>query len=427
MFPRAVSGVRMHPPPARDERQWETIQGNRLTDPASGWHTLRASSRPRCEMKPEERNMRARRWQIEAGLSGVIGVLAVILGLAGCGGSGSADHAKRAGTPSGRQVSVASEEPSGLASPGAVVARVGPYPITGALFDRYAEAQLNGPSSSEQLSPPEFSSCVGGLQAQAASLGEHAAGVSQLRKECKERYQELLQAALEHAISDEWLIGGARELGVPLGGSATLETKAKRAVNAIRGAIRDRAESVTHAQIASYYARNRFEYLAAGSRDLEIARTKTKDEAAKVKAEIASGESFASVVRKLPVGQPIDSGKGLVLGLQPHYYGEPNLNQAIFTATPGVLVGPVNTWFGYFVFKVTKIDSEHMTPLADVEATIRKDLVEPRETQALAAFNKRWSVTWTAETDCSPGYVVPKCRQFTGTPLAPPDANPPLG
>ncbi len=310
------------------------------------------------------------------------------------------------------------------------MARVGPYPIPGALFNRYAHVALSSASSSEPLIPPRFSACVAGLQAQAASLDERAAGASQLESECKKRYQTLLQAALEHLIANEWLIGGARELGVPIsdehavaGSAVMLEKRAKLAANAIRQALKDRVAPVTQAQVAGYYQRHRFEYLLSGERDLRIARTETPAEATKLKSQIASGKSFASVVSKIPVQQPVDSSDGLVLELEPHFYGEPNLNQAIFTAAPGVLVGPVDTWFGYFVFQVTKIRFERLKPLAQVEAAIRRQLIGPRAERALAAFNKRWSATWTAATDCSPGYVVPKCRQFAGTPLAPPEEN----
>jgi hypothetical protein len=355
--------------------------------------------------------------------------LAVLLGLTACGGGGSVDHAKPASTVPGRSVSTALEEPSAPANPTAVVARVGSRVITGAMFNHYSEGELSG-SSPEQLVPPQFSACVAHSQAEAAGLDERAVPPPQLRSECKKRYQTVLQAALEHLISNEWLIGAARELGastsnasVDVSSDPTLEKQAKLAGSAIRRAIKGRVARVTHGQIESYYDQHRFEYLLTASRDLEIARTTTEAEAAKVKSEIESGKSFAAAISKLPVQQPINSNDGRVTGLGPHFYGEPNLNQAIFNASPGVLVGPVDTWFGYFVFKVTKVGFEHVTPLAEVEAAIRQHFAGPLEERALAAFNKRWSATWTAQTDCSRGYVVPKCRQFKGTPVTPPEPS----
>jgi hypothetical protein len=322
------------------------------------------------------------------------------------------------------------------------VARIGPYSLAGATFARFLRAELTNDTASEQLSPPDFSACVTHLQAESAAAGIRAPGSLQLRSECQTRYQAFLKTVLDRLITDEWLIGGSRELGVPVGdrevkvtldryrhdnfssearfhrflagrtlADIAFETRAKLASEAIRRAIANRVRPITQAQIASYYKRHRFDYLVTGERDLKIARTETEAAAAKVKADIASGESFASVVKRLPRRQTSNGREGLVLELQPHAYGEPNLNQAIFTATPGVLTGPVSTWFGYFVFDVTKIRFEHVKPLAEVQASIRRKLTRPVQEQTLAAFNAHWRATWAARTDCSPGYVVPECRQ----------------
>ncbi|MFI5091245.1 MAG: peptidyl-prolyl cis-trans isomerase [Terriglobales bacterium] len=329
------------------------------------------------------------------------------------------------------------------------MARVGPYSITGATLNRFLGAELRNEPGSERLAPPRFSACVAHLQAEAAASGERPPGPAQLRSECQTRYQTVLQAVLDRLISDQWLIGGARELGVPIGdrevkarldryrhdrfsseaqlrrslagrtlADIMLETRAKLASAAIRRAIEERVRPIARAQITSYYEQHRFQYLMTAERDLKIVRAETAATAARVKAEIAAGESFASAVRRLADHQGAGSKEGLVLELQPHTYGEPNLNQAIFTATPGVLSGPVSTWYGYFVFQVTRIRFEREKPLADVESSIRRQFARPLQEQALAGFIKQWRATWTARTDCSPGYVVPGCRQFKGSTVA---------
>jgi foldase protein PrsA len=331
------------------------------------------------------------------------------------------------------------------------VARVGPYSITGATFNRFLGAELRSEPASERLVPPDFGACVAHLEAESAAIGEHPPARSQLRNECQTRYQKLLQRVLDDLITNAWRIGGARQLGVPIRAREVkasldryrhdnfssaaqfrrflagrtladimLETRAKLASEAIRRAIKERVRPITRAQITSYYELHEFQYLVTAERDLKIARTETEASAAKVKAEIASGKSFASVVRKLRTWQALYSNEGLVLALQPHAYGEPTLNQAIFTATPGVLTGPIGTWYGYFVFEVTKIRFEREKPLTDVQASIRRRLARMVQEQALVGFIKQWRATWVARTDCNPGDVVPDCRQFKGSPgLAP--------
>lgn len=332
------------------------------------------------------------------------------------------------------------------------MARVGPYSITGATVNRFLGAELSsGESASEQLTPPEFSACVAHLKAGSAAIAVPTPRPSQLRNECRTRYQTLLQTVLDRLISDAWLIGGARELGVPasdrevrvsldryrhdfssevrfrrfLAGRTLadiiFEIRAKLASQTIRRAVKDRVRPITQAQITSYYKQHRFQYLATAERDLKIARAATESSAAKVRAEIASGKSFASVVRHLRTRQALNSKEGLVLELQPHEYGERKLNQAIFTAIPGKLMGPVGTSYGYFVFEVTKVRFEREKPLAKVRTSIQRQLARPLQEQALVRFIKRWKATWTARTNCSPGSIVPECRQFKGVPLKPPE------
>lgn len=338
------------------------------------------------------------------------------------------------------------------ASPAAVLARVGPRSIMGGTLNRAIGAELRREASGEPLVPPAFSACIAHLAGEASAIGERPAGPSQLRHECQTRYRAVAETELERLISDDWLIAGAEELGVPvseeemeegldgynfktesqfrsfLAGRTPVELdseiSARLGAAAMRRAVVARIRPVTAAEISRYYKERRFQYLLAASRDLKIARTATEASAAKVKAEIASGKTFAGVVEKLPIPQPVNSNEGLVLELQPHTYGEPKLNEAIFAATPGVLTGPIGTSFGNFVFEVTKIGFEHVKPVADVEASIREQLARPLQEQALAAYVKQWRATWTARTDCGPGYVVPGCRQFNGSP--PPGSLPTL-
>jgi PPIC-type PPIASE domain len=365
-------------------------------------------------------------------LIAVIGIAAAAIGLTACGASAPAHTFT--------QTRAASEQLRGQAEPGSVVARVGPYSITGATFNRSLKAQPSSEPGAEQLVPPRFSACVAHLQAELAVIAERPPPPSQLRSECQTRYQALAQTVLNRLISNAWLIAGARELGVPISNQEAqasldhyrrehfssearfrrflagrtladlaFETRAKLASQAIHRAIVNRVRPITKAQIESYYEQHRFQYLVAAERDLKIARAKTQASAATARAELASGKSIASVVKRLPIRQPIDSKEGLVLELHPHVYGEPNLDQAIFTATPGVLRGPINTWFGYFVFEVTKVIYQHERPLAQVQASIRRQLASPLQERALAAFDRQWRATWTARTECSPGFVVPKC------------------
>lgn len=358
----------------------------------------------------------------------IVAALALAGGLAACGGGGPV---RNGGSPApvATQASAVARPLRAPANPSAVVARVGPYPITGATIARFIAAQQSSWSASERLVAPDFTACVAHLRSESAGRNEAPPAASQLRSECQTRYLGLVESSLERLIADEWVIGAARELGLPIDEHVALPARVKLASAAIRRAVMGRIPTVTQAQIASDYAHHRFQYLASAQRDVEIVRAFTGSAAAKARAEIEAGKSFASVVARLTregVHPTAFTLEGLGMEVRPGEWGEPNLMEAIYAAKPGVLSEPVNTWYGWFVFRVTRVRFEHETPLADVQASIRRQLQDPPQERALAAFIKRWRATWRARTVCSPGDVVAECRQSKGSLAAAPEGPPAL-
>jgi parvulin-like peptidyl-prolyl isomerase len=194
------------------------------------------------------------------------------------------------------------------------------------------------------------------------------------------------------------------------------ETKAGLLAEGIRRVFKKKTAHPTQAQVASYYNTNKQLFGVPERRYLEIARVGTKAEALKIKREIASGKSFASVVKTLPLVQPFFSKEGVVPRYQPHLYHEAALNNAIFAAKPNVLGGPVRIDLGYYIFEVKRVYPVRQSPLARVQAQIRRELPPKAYREALAAWIGKWRARWKTKTDCQPGYVVVKCKQFHGTP-----------
>jgi hypothetical protein len=361
-------------------------------------------------------------------LVAVVAALALSEGLAACGG-GAPVRDGVSPAPVATQASAAAEPLRAPTNPSTVVAQVGAYPITGAMVARFIAAEQSSWPASERLVAPDFNACVAHLSGESAARGESAPGASQLRGECQRRYLSLLESSLERLIADEWVIGAARALDLPINEHVALPTSVELASAAIRRAVTHRVQPVTQAQVVSYYAHHRFQYLASAQRDIEIARAFTGSSAAKARAEIAAGKSFASVVKRLTqegVHPTAFTLEGLGMEIRPDEWGEPNLMEAIFEAKPGVLSEPVNTWYGWFVFRVTRIRFEHETPLADVQASIRRRLQDPPQERALAVFIKQWRATWRARTVCSPRDVVPECRQSKASLAAAPEGPPKL-
>jgi PPIC-type PPIASE domain len=193
------------------------------------------------------------------------------------------------------------------------------------------------------------------------------------------------------------------------------EAKVELASSRLRQLITRMAGNVTSAQIATYYKRHRQLFVTPETRVTKFAGRKTKTAIDKLKREVESGKDLTSAAQRAvgEVTMTVSSPPGR----------RNSLEKVIYAAKPNVLADPARFGIDYYLFKVVKIFPPTTQALAQVEGTIRKQLVEEAQRRSLAAFVKMWRAKWMTRTDCSTRYVVQKCRQYAG-PLAPED---PLG
>ncbi|HST33661.1 MAG TPA: peptidyl-prolyl cis-trans isomerase [Solirubrobacteraceae bacterium] len=389
------------------------------------------------------------------------------LTLASCAGGGghssssaaakgsSASSSTRSATPAdaGNQQPLSADAlPS---APGGIVARVGPYAITQAAYEHAfaAEVDAEGPATRVVPVPPDFSACVSHMKAAAATSIEAGAATptsaGALKQECQKKYETLRETVLNRLITNVWVIGGGKELGLTVGegeiqkniaefkqrnypseekfqsylqssgqtlADLVFQTRVEFFSQKIRDELKRKVGPFPRSRIAAYYASHKHLYVVPETRDLEIARVKTRAQALKLKREIAAGRSFASIVKTLPLRQPIFSKEGLVKGLKSRVYNEPPLNDAIFAARPGDLGGPIHIFLGWYVFRLKAIHPSRLKPLSEVQAELKRTLPEQLQQKAVAAYIKAWRARWTARSSCAPNYVVRRCREFKATP-----------
>jgi foldase protein PrsA len=89
---------------------------------------------------------------------------------------------------------------------------------------------------------------------------------------------------------------------------------------------------------------------------------------------------------------------------------EKSFDAAIFSAAKGKLLGPIKTQFGFYVFRVNKINPAKQQGLAQVKATIKSLLQSQGQQKALNDFVKDYQKRYTAMTNCAKGYVVQQCK-----------------
>ena len=90
----------------------------------------------------------------------------------------------------------------------------------------------------------------------------------------------------------------------------------------------------------------------------------------------------------------------------------------IFAATPGRVSDPARYNGGWVLAVVKKLIPAGVQPLALVRGELFHDLVEERRERALKRFAVAYARKWTARTSCRAGYVVRKCLEYRGRPVA---------
>jgi parvulin-like peptidyl-prolyl isomerase len=268
---------------------------------------------------------------------------------------------------------------------------------------------------------------------------------AQIKSLCERQHaQAFKERALTSLISVEWVTGEAAEDGLGVSDNEAkrllTETEHKQFANEaefqkylktsgqtasdllsairlelasekIRGLVKRRAGRVTRARVVDYFNTHRSRYTVPERRDIEAIATATKPEIEKVEREIRSGASFAGLAKRLSIDRPSNERGGVTLGVAPGQE-QKTYDKAIFGAKAHVLTGPVYVERRYYVFEVTRIIPGHQQPLGEVASSITQQLPAELQQQALARFIETWRKKWTAKTDCSPGYVVLKCRQY---------------
>jgi foldase protein PrsA len=338
--------------------------------------------------------------------------------------------------------------------PGNSVAQVGDQSIKRTTFDHWmqiAAVSQAGQTATTAAAPkaqipdsPNFSKCVAQKQATAAkpAKGQPEPTAAQLKSQCKQEYNALRDQVLEFLIRGNWIEQetSKQNLKVPD------KDVQKQIDSAVKQAFQNQGDfqkfltrsgltqadvfyqqrnqllqqkltekvtkaqgTVTNAQIQQYYDKNKSKFATPERRDLRIVLTKTKDKAAQARSALDSGQSWTAVTKKYSIDQASKAQGGKLSGVAKGQQ-EKALDEAIFKADKGKLVGPVKTQFGYYVLEVSKISAAKQQSLEQSTASIKQILTSDNQRKALDKFGKDYRKRWKAETACRKGYTTADCK-----------------
>ena len=338
--------------------------------------------------------------------------------------------------------------------PGNSVAKVGDQSIRRSTFDHWmqiAAVSAAGQTATTGAAPkaqvpdsPSFTKCIAQKKATAGkpAKGQPEPTEAQLKGQCQQEYNQLRDQVLEFLIRGNWIEQETKKQNLKVSDkdvqkqidaavkqafqnsgdfqkflqrsgltqadvfyqqrNQLLQQKLTEKVTKAKGAVTD-------AQIQQYYDKNKSKFSTPERRDLRIVLTKTKDKAAQARKALESGQSWADVTKKYSIDQASKAQGGKLAGVAKGQQ-EKALDDAIFKADKGKLVGPVKTQFGYYILEVSKIAAAKQQSLEQSKASIKQILTSDNQRKALDTFGKDYRNRWKAETACRKGYTTADCK-----------------
>ncbi len=179
--------------------------------------------------------------------------------------------------------------------------------------------------------------------------------------------------------------------------------------------------SVPDSQISDYYDANKSQYSQPESRDVRQIVNKDMakvDQAKAILAKDNSAKSWKQVAAKYSTDQATQATGGLRAGVTKGQ-SDPVVDQSIFSAAQGALVGPIKGQSGtYYLIEVDKVTPATTTPLSKVSSQIKQQLDQGLQQQIASNFQTNFINKWTARTFCAKSYLTDRCANFTPEPPA---------
>jgi foldase protein PrsA len=345
--------------------------------------------------------------------------------------------------------------------PGNAVAEVDGSTIEKTSFDHWlaVSAKSNAAQGGAVVpDPPDYAKCVAAKRklSPKPAKGQPKVTDDQLKKQCKTEYDALRNQTVGLLVSYKWIEGEAKAQKVSVtdaevkksfdaqkkqnfpkdadykkfleqSGQSQDDIMLRVKLDLLSQKIRDKVikgkDKVSDAEVKAFYDKNKARFTQPETRDLQIVLAKTEAKAKEAKSALEGGQSWASVVKKYSVDQASKASGGK-LPAQAKGTLEKALDEGVFAADKGKIMGPVKTAFGWYVFRVTKITPSKTQSLADAKTTISQTLVSQNQQKALDSFISDFRKRWREKTECREGFTTSDCKNGpkptpTPTPAAP--------
>lgn len=140
----------------------------------------------------------------------------------------------------------------------------------------------------------------------------------------------------------------------------------------------DKQITITDAQIADFYNKNRSTYSTPPQVRARHILVKTKPEAEAIEAQLAKGADFATLAKKFSTDPGSKDAGGELGWFQATQMVKPFSDEA-FSLNVGQISPPINTPFGWHIIQVEGKRPAHQSSLAEASPKIRDMLMQQQE------------------------------------------------
>ena len=259
-------------------------------------------------------------------------------------------------------------------------------------------------------------------------------GLTKVPKTSDPNYTSLKDSAMANLLTSRWIEGEqAADRGLTatdtdiqnwikqnIGGPSQFEKAAKQAgftpaeardqariivlsQDLQKEVIPTTAPSVSEELVRNFYEANKSQFTQPETRDVREIVNKDQAKVEQAKAMLEKDDSSASwkkVAAKFSTDKATASNGGLRQQVAKGQ-SEPALDQQIFSAPVGQLVGPFKGQVGYYLIEVQKVTPASVTPLSKLESQIKQQLAQGEQQEIATTAQKTITDKWTSRTFCA--------------------------
>jgi parvulin-like peptidyl-prolyl isomerase len=172
--------------------------------------------------------------------------------------------------------------------------------------------------------------------------------------------------------------------------------------------------TIPDGDVQAYYDENQDLFTTPDSREVAHILVETKKEAQDVYQQLQDGASFEELAKKLSTDEGSAENGGKLTDQKGSFV--PEFEEVAFTLDTGEVGEPVQSQFGWHVIKALEDTVKGaVTPFAEVESSIKEQLLGEKRNEAMAAWLKDVRVKYESQIGYGAGFAPPPAPPESST------------